>query len=429
MKKRKVYKNKGYTHFDTRKPEYWKYINNIKNPKWIERHAFYPFIHYQEERNKFNGEKIILKSPRDIRYSSHIDRYIYEYYNDILSKKYNKYAKQLGINQAAIAYRTNLNKSNIYFSSDVFKFLNKQENAFIIVSDFTNFFDSLNHQYLKERLKEILKVDTLPSDYYKVFRSITKYSYIEYNDILNELGLKHKELTKLHKERLFDIEQFRKFKKGKVHVNKELYGMIQGSAISSVMSNIYMIKFDKLVNDLVTSNNGIYRRYSDDIIIIIPNIAKAKELYNKIMSIKDKIPNLVMSPEKTSCFIKRKDSITSIDIVKNKVLKENTIINYLGFSYGGKFVKIREKTVAKYYRKMYARIKTINKWTVKTGRNIGRKKLYKQYSYLGMKTKNVKKGNFLTYADRAQKEYGELGKINDQVKNSWNKMSKRLIKI
>lgn len=429
MKKRKVYKNKGYTHFDTRKPEYWKYINNIKNPKWIERHAFYPFIHYQEERNKFNGEKIIPKSPRDIRYSSHIDRYIYEYYNDILSKKYNKYAKQLGINQAAIAYRTNLNKSNIHFSSDVFKFLNKQENAFIIVSDFTNFFDSLNHQYLKEKLKEILKVDTLPSDYYKVFRSITKYSYIEYNDILNELGLKHKELTKLHKERLFDIEQFRKFKKGKVHVNKESYGMVQGSAISSVMSNIYMIKFDKLVNDLVTSNNGIYRRYSDDIIIIIPNIAKAKELYNKLMSIKDKIPNLVMSPEKTSCFIKRKDSITSIDIVKNKVLKENTIINYLGFSYNGKFVKIREKTVAKYYRKMYARIKTINKWTVKTGRNIGRKKLYKQYSYLGMKTKNVKKGNFLTYADRAQKEYGELGKIKDQVKNSWNKMSKRLIKI
>ena len=390
MKKRKVYKNKGYTHFDTRKPEYWKYINNIKNPKWIERHAFYPFIYYKEERNKFNGEEIIPKS-RDIRYSSHIDRYIYEYYNDILSKKYNKYAKQLGINQAVIAYRTNLNKSNIHFSSDVFKFLNKQENAFIVVSDFANFFDSLNHQYLKDRLKEILKVDTLPNDYYKVFRSITKYSYIEYNDILNELHLKHKELTKLHKERLFDIDQFRKFKKGKVHVNKKAYGMVQGSAISSVMSNIYMIKFDKLVNEIVTSNNGIYRRYSDDIIIIIPNITKAKELYNKIMSIKDKIPNLIMSPEKTNCFIKRKDSITSIDIVKNKVLKENTIINYLGFSYDGKFVKIREKTVAKYYRKMYARIKTINKWTVKTGKNIGRKKLYKQYSYLGKKTK----GKFL----------------------------------
>ena len=34
------------------------------------------------------------------------------------------YAKQLGINQAVIAYRTNLNKNNIHFSRDVFKFLN-----------------------------------------------------------------------------------------------------------------------------------------------------------------------------------------------------------------------------------------------------------------------------------------------------------------
>ena len=83
MKKRKVYKNKGYTHFDTRKPEYWKYINNIKNPKWIEKHAFYPFIHYQEEKIKFDGKEIIRKTPRDIRYSAHIDRYIYEYYNVI----------------------------------------------------------------------------------------------------------------------------------------------------------------------------------------------------------------------------------------------------------------------------------------------------------------------------------------------------------
>lgn len=184
-----------------------------------------------------------------------------------------------------------------------------------------------------------------------------------------------------------------------------------------------------MITPFIRSLNGIYRRYSDDAIIIIPNIDKSKELYNKDISIKEKIPNLIMSPEKTSCFIKRNDTINSIDMSKNKVLKENTIINYLGFSYDGKFVKIREKTVAKYYRKMYTRIKTINKWTVKTGRNIGRKKLYKQYSYLGMKAKNVKKGNFLTYADRAQKEYGELGKINDQVKNSWNKMSKRLIKI
>ena len=428
-KKRKVYKVKGYTHFDTRKVEYWKYINKIRDPKWVERHAFYPFIYYQQEKKKFDVKELIIKSPRDIRYSAHIDRYIYEYYNNILSKKYNNYAKQMGFNQASIAYRTNLNKSNIHFSRDVFKYLNRQENAFIIVSDFSSFFDKLDHKYLKERLKELLNIDTLSKDFYRVFKSITNYSYIEYSDILQELGLTHKMLTKSRKERLFDIQEFRKFKKEKIHTNEEDYGMVQGSAISAVMSNIYMIKFDKLVNDLITSNNGIYRRYSDDIIIIIPSLSQGMEIYSKVMQIKDSIPRLELSPDKTKCFIKNRDNISSIDLKTKKVIKDKTTIDYLGFSYDGKCVKIREKTVSKYYRKMYSRIKTINKWTVKTGNNIGRKKLYKQYSYLGKKTRDVKKGNFLTYVDRSQREYGDLGKMDEQVKKSWKNMSKRLVKI
>lgn len=395
----------------------------------MEKHAFYPFIHYQEEKKKFDGNELIIKSPRDIRYSSHIDRYIYEYYNDILSKKYNNYAKKMGFNQASIAYRTNLNKSNIHFSRDVFKYLNNQENAFVMVSDFSSFFDNLDYKYLKERVKELLNVNTLSKDFYKVFKSVTNYSYIEYDDILQELSLTHKGLTKLRKERLFNIEEFRKFKKDKIHVNREDYGMVQGSAISAVMSNIYMIKFDKLVNDLITSNNGIYRRYSDDIIIIIPDMSEAMKIYSKVMQIKDSIPRLDLSPEKTKCFIKKNNNISSVDLKTKKIIKDKTIINYLGFSYDGKCVKIREKTVSKYYRKMYSRIKTINKWTIKTGNNIGRQKLYKQYSYLGKKTKDVKKGNFLTYVDRSQKEYFDLGKMDEQVKKSWKNMSKRLVKI
>lgn len=78
---------------------------------------------------------------------------------------------------------------------------------------------------------------------------------------------------------------------------------------------------------------------------------------------------------------------------------------------------------------MYARIKTINKWIVATCKNIGKKKLYKQYSYIENKSKYPKKGNFLTYADRAQKEFSELGVMKNQVKNSWKYMSKRLVKI
>ena len=147
------------------------------------------------------------------------------------------------------------------------------------------------------------------------------------------------------------------------------------------------------------------------------------------MNIKLIVPRLDLSPEKTKCFIKQNNNIKEINILEKKIIKDNTIINYLGFSYDGNTVKIREKTVSKYYRKMYARIKTINKWSTLRNRNIGRKKLYKQYSYLGKNTKDAKKGNFLTYVDRAKKEYGELGSFDNQIKNSWKYMSKRLLKI
>lgn len=45
------------------------------------------------------------------------------------------------------------------------------------------------------------------------------------------------------------------------------------------------------------------------------------------------------------------------------------------------------------------------------------------------RTKDIKKGNFLTYVDKSKKEYGDLGRMEEQVKNSWKYMSKRLVKI
>ena len=107
--------------------------------------------------------------------------------------------------------------------------------------------------------------------------------------------------------------------------------MVQGSAISAVMSNIYMIKFDKLVNDLITSNNGIYRRYSDDIIIIIPSLLMLWRYIVKVMQTKDSVPRLELSPDKTKCFYKKGYTISSVDLKRRKWLKNKTIIDYLGF--------------------------------------------------------------------------------------------------
>lgn len=423
MKNNKIFKVKGYIHFDYKKNNYKKIISYIKNNKCVERHAFFPFIHYTDERKKFNGLECKLKT-REIFYASHIDRYIYQYYGYLLNTKYNKKSKELGINNATIAYRTNLHKNNIHFSQEVIKYLQKQSEAFIIVSDFSKFFDTLNHKYLKDNVKLIIESDYIPNDYYKILKSICKFSYIEVEDIKKELQIEDTKKVKM--DRWFEINQFRRFKKDFLKVNKEEYGIIQGSPISAVMSNIYMLEFDRKMNNLITSNNGIYRRYSDDIFIAIPNIKRGQELYKQIEDLVNAIPNLVLSENKTKYFILKNNSITELEKDKFNDKKSNTIINYLGFSYDGKKVRIIEKTVSKYYTKMYARVKTINKYSKKLNKNIGRRTIYKQYSHLGANSKEAKKGNFLSYVNRAKSIFGEEADFDKQLKNSWKNLNKKL---
>ena len=111
----------------------------------------------------------------------------------------------------------------------------------------------------------------MPEDYYAVFRSITKHSWFELDEIRKYKGLERKEFNKL--ERIFTPEEFRAFKKGRIHTNTNGYGIPQGSAISATFSNIYLIDFDKQINDYVTSRGGLYRRYCDDFIIVMPWMA------------------------------------------------------------------------------------------------------------------------------------------------------------
>ena len=48
------------------------------------------------------------------------------------------------------------------------------------------------------------------------------------------------------------------------------FGIPQGSPISAVLANIYMLDFDYEINKYLESIGGIYRRYSDDMVAICP---------------------------------------------------------------------------------------------------------------------------------------------------------------
>lgn len=438
-----ILKYKGYTHFDFRKTPS-KYYDKVKNSKWIKSHGFYPFIHFQIKfkkyvENKENNSKVIKEKERDIYYSSHVDRYIYQYYADILNTKYNTYAKNNGINKVSIAYRKGLKgKCNIHFAKEVFEFIKKTKQSIIIVGDYTSFFDNLDHRYLKEKISAVLGVSKLPDDQYKVFKSITKFSYVELHDIENYKKLDRSKINNLDK--YFNTHDFQEFKKSLLYTNSKDFGIPQGSAISAVYSNIYMIDFDKKLNDYVTGKQGIYRRYCDDFIIVLPceinslNIVK-DEIIQKINNIKNDVPRLILHPEKTEFF--RYNCNTQNKI--NKIAGDGKILNYLGFAFDGDIVKLREKSLFKYYSRAYKKVKTVNRHKNKTDYFAIKKSLYQLYTHLGDKkyrsNKKCKKnkyryGNFITYARRAHElmSSSELLKseIRNQIKKHWKKINNRL---
>ncbi|UAL54714.1 reverse transcriptase [Metabacillus dongyingensis] len=422
------YTIKRYTHFDNKK-QFEILEEDITNPCWVTKHGFFPFIHFQMKFFKYNKKNKQKKEKiRDIYYASHIDSYIYKYYGDMLNEYYNESVIELGVNDVSTAYRNNLKgKSNINFAKEVIEFIKSCNQAFIYVADFTAFFDNLDHKYLKKKLQDVLKVQSLPSDYYAVYKNITKFSSIERDEIEAVINEKYPDQEqRKNLSRYFSDKEFREFKKEKIKVNKEKFGIPQGAGISSVCSNIYLLDYDKAINDYVNSNNGLYRRYCDDLIIIIP--IKGKFQPNSfdthisfVNNIKDRTPRLEIQKEKTGKYFYMNDKIYNESL-------QPSLLDYLGFSFDGNNVKIREKSLFKFYSRAYKKVRLCNWKTEEKKRKVYRRSLYQNYTHLGKKRKGH--GNFLSYVSRAQQIFDENTKtinlMEHQVENHWKYIRDRL---
>lgn len=430
---------RNYAHFDCRISlnDVWSYINKPDN---IAKHSFYPFIHYTQTFNKYNKTKGIKEKKREICYSAHIDRCIFQYYAYKLNQIYNNRVQIDGLNYVAIAYRDNLRKNNIHFAKETIDFIRKTLNCYIIVGDFTNFFDRLSHEYLKQRLKDLLQKDKLPSDYYSVYKNITKYSIWELKSLLeiNNLPVNKNGIKTLNElDKVLPLEDFKTYKKGNIKQHKEDYGIPQGSAISAILSNIYMLDFDKQINEYVILNKGLYRRYSDDFIIIFPNVDAPRfiEHYNFFKECINSVRNLDLQPDKTKLYYFDGCNIRNCNrIALKEVDNDQDSLNYLGFTFDGKIVTIRDKTISKYYYRLYRKLKTIikNHGKTKNGHKISFEKVYIKYSIKGangnkkLKEKRKRNGNFLTYVKRAEKIFGKGEAISRGTKNHLNKIRRKL---
>jgi hypothetical protein len=409
-----IFKYKKYSHFDNKKG-FKNWFNYIKEPRNICAHGFYPFIHFTMKKYTYKNDETRTK-PREICYSSHIDRYIYEYYNYLLNKFYNSYAKANGINRCAVAYRNNLHQNNITIAKEVFNFIKSGDRYFILISDFSSYFDKIDHKNLKENLETVLNVDRLSDDWYKVFRSVTKYSCIDLDKIAEFKNMSLREVRKSKRiantTELHELKQYLK-------KNKETFGIPQGSSISSTLSNVNLIKYDKELNNYVTSKNGLYRRYCDDLIVIMPD-AYEKDLLNKFQYLNLSIPGLEVNDNKMQTFYYSDQKIYCNG--------ERSKIKYLGFEFDGSTVKIKERTITCFYLKAYRLIKGINKISERHKRNTYRRQFYKTFTHLGKKKTKKNRGNFLTYVDKCSHSLSEQD-IKKQVASHWIRFSRRLIKI
>lgn len=455
----KIYLKKGYLHLDHKIwfPEFHTDIEKIvKNGLRVhyrqtgkkEFYSFSPFLkvlaktpryRYQFEEGHYDLETKI----RPLCYAAHRDSLILGYYSFALTKKYEAYIKDRKFDDTVLAYRTDLGKCNIQFAKEAFDEVKRRKSCAAIALDIKGYFDHIDHKILLEKWQKIIG-GKLPEDQYRLFKILTRYNYINQKSLLKTYkGPKQRDdkppLT------LMDLvpgtglnEKFDRLNEDQLIVNNSItannngryYGIPQGSPISALLSNIYLIDFDEDLKNKSTQEGFYYRRYCDDILIVCDN-DKALDLMNFVI---DKISNeyfLTIQPQKVDLIdfqknsigktrgfrrtrrtrkrLGQKDKVTIKDkpATIHKLNEESFYrsLQYLGFEFNGKNILIRGTSLSRYFWKLKYRLQRtiIMAYSPKSKDDqIFLHQIYERYTHLGGR-------NFLTYAYNAAKDLYENG--------------------
>src|SRR5690606_15591439 len=112
---------------------------------------------------------------------------------------------------------------------------------------------------------------------------------------------------------------------------KRDYGIPQGTPMSALLSNIYMIPFDEAILKLIYGK-GLYRRYCDDIIVVCPksdHITLKDSIYELIQERK-----LEIQPQKTQVFhLERTDGYLQCGQEFPNGINWSKKLTYLGFEF------------------------------------------------------------------------------------------------
>jgi hypothetical protein len=400
----------------------------VTNPDLVTRHSFLPFMCFKlvQLRYKRKERKVVTKE-RPVAFASHADSHIFAYYAHMLIEKYEQELSRLGISESVLAYRRfNPPKCNIHFANDAFAAIERRVECEVQAFDVESFFDSIPHDVLKRMWARVLGAATLPEDHYRVYKAITTYSTVERDAVFAEFSI-GKRRQKRFRGPICTPLDFRERVRGKKLITRNPFGekgVPQGSPISAVLSNIVMLELDSAMSEACAAVGGVYRRYSDDILLVGPKTMGAG-LKAKLEAELSKL-RLSLNHSKTneSVFGRRADGL----------LDASAPLQYLGFIFDGQRVLVRPQTLARYIQRMKRGVRSARRAATTAEKRGGsgvirRRELFARYSHLGptkaMKLKrrpDEPKGNFWTYAKRASKTMG-TDDIRRQLRKYWVRLN------
>ena len=435
------HKTRSYLHFD--KP-----LSRIAaeslvyEPVRVASHSFYPFISYsiktskiRKERDEAGKRKVVRKppKPRPIKIAAHADAAIFSYYAQFLAQRYEAALVNDGTSGCVAAFRSGRG-TNMDTASEVFHFTSDPH--YTLTFDIEGFFDNLDHSILKTAWQDLLQVNRLPSDHFALFTALTSYVEVDRAELYGLLGISVHNPKQLHLEpaarrpTICSAAEFRALRSkhpSLIRRNSTGKGIPQGSPISAFLSNVYMRSFDRVVSQRITQEGGLYRRYCDDIAIVLPQTCNRVDVESFVCAEIQKLElSINVGKTKRAAF-----PATGEEGVESR-------IQYLGFTKDQQKILIREGSLSRYYGRMRRAVRMAKRASLKCNRRTGQNlpirtaKLYRQYSYLIRRRSNARKfsqhdhvGNFITYSHKAAEKLN-APEIKRQVKNHWGKLRKEI---
>ena len=245
-------------------------LNDIQDKVLNKKYQFVPYKIKLLLKNKDSKpRKTCIPTIKDRIVISAVKRYLYDIYKEV---------------------NFNISANNIV--KDITKIINNQKRKFYIKIDLSSFFDNINHDILLEKLRE------------------------KVNDII---------ILDLIKKMLENPQKCDETEK-KV---KNLIGVPQGISIATLLSNIYMHKFDV---KYMKNTDIDYFRYIDDIIVFADSIEKLDEIFNEMKYDLERRNLLIINQEKTK---------------RGSVDKG---LEYLGYKFIKDIITVRDSSILKFER-------------------------------------------------------------------------------